>query len=115
MFEDGIYVSYFSDDTSKTKDPRSVVVIENSKVSIMINPSADTETTTYLTGIVEKLNDAKSKKIYEDVAYTHLGKFWEFNGYTPNPSDFFDIGSDEADRALQTARGWDFVGPSKVR
>lgn len=106
MFEDGIYVSYFVDDTSKKKDPRSVVVIENGKISIMINPSADTETTTYLSGIVSMLNDAKSETAYQDIAYTRLGKFWESNGYTPNPSDFFDTGSDEADKALQTARGW---------
>jgi hypothetical protein len=106
MFEDGIYVSYFLDDVSKSKDPRSVVVIENSKATIMINPKADSETKTYLSGIVNQLAKASSKDDYENIAYIGLGKFWESNGYAPNPSDFFDTGSDKANKALQIARNW---------
>jgi hypothetical protein len=106
MHEDGIYVSYFSDDTEKMKDPRSVVAIENAKVNIMINPKLDDETKKYLNGIIDKLDKSSSKDDYEDIAYMYLGKYWESNGYAPNPSDFFDIGSDEANKSLQTARKW---------
>lgn len=106
MHEDGIYVSYFPDDTQKAKDPRSVVSIQNSKVNIMINPKTDEDTKKYLNGIVDRLSKASSKDDYEEIAYMSLGKYWESNGYTPNPSDFFEIGSDGANTSLQTAREW---------
>jgi hypothetical protein len=106
MFEDGTYVSYFLDDVDKRKAPRSVVVIEDGKVNIMINPSTDDETKTYLNNVAEKLEKATSTNEYEDIAYIYLGKFWESNGYSPNPSDFFEPESDGAKKSVATASAW---------
>jgi hypothetical protein len=107
MFEDGIYVSYFSDDENREKDPQSVVVIENAKVNVMLSPNISDGTKAYLNGIVSKLTDSSSKDEYEDIASMYLGKYWEWNGYIPNPSHFFETDSDEASKVLQIARAWD--------
>jgi len=106
MFEDGIYVSYFSDDEDRAKDPQSVVVVENAKVNIMVNPKINDATKMYLSGIVDKLAKASSQDEYEDIASMYLGKYWEWNGYTPNPSHFFETASDDASKVLQLASAW---------
>lgn len=107
MFEDGVYVSYFTEDVKKQKDPKSVVLIQDEKVNIMINPSTDDVTKNYLKNIAKELDGEKSKDKYVDIATIGLGTYWEWNGYTPNPSDFFEIDSTQGNKALELARTWD--------
>ena len=107
MFQDGIYVSYFSDDENMEKDPKLVVVIENSKVNMMLSPKIHSESRAHLNGIVAKLAKASSKDEYEDLATMKLGKYWEENGYIPNPSQFLETDSDKANNVLQIARAWE--------
>ena len=112
MFQDGIYVSYFSDDENMEKDPKLVVVIENSKVNMMLSPKIHSLSRAHLNGIVAKLAKASSKDEYEDLATMKLGKYWEANGYIPNPSQFLETESDKANKVLQIARAWEGQGPT---
>ena len=106
MFEDGIYVSYFTNDTEKAKEPRSTVSIIDGKVTIFVNPKADENDAAYLNKITADLKASASTEEYEKIAIVRLGKFWEWNGYTPNPSDFFEIDSPQGNKALELARTW---------
>ena len=106
MIEDGVYVSYRSDDEAKKQTPRSVVVIKNGQVSIFANPKGDEGDIKYLKTVSQMLTDASSKSKYEDVAYARLGSYWAWNGYTPNPSDFFELDSDNANKFIELSKGW---------
>ena len=107
MFEDGIYVSYFSDGEIVEKNLESVTVIENAKVNIMLNPKISDATGRYLTQVGERLAEESSKEKYEDMAVMYLGKFWEGNAYSPSLNQFFETDSDEARKVLQIARAWE--------
>ena len=107
MFEDGIYVSYFSDDEIMGKNLESVVVIENAKVNIMLNPKISDATGRYLTQVGERLAKESLKDDYENMAVMYLGKFWEGNAYSPSLNQFFETDSDEASKVLQIARAWE--------
>jgi hypothetical protein len=106
MIEDGIYVSYKSSDEEKKETPRSVVVIKNAKVEIFVNPKNPEEDIQYLSSVKKMLKDAKSTSEYEDVAYSRLGSYWAWNGYTPNPSDFFKLDSDNAKKFIDISKDW---------
>lgn len=106
MFEDGVYVSYKSSDEAKKETPRSVVVIQNAKASIFANPEGDENDVTYLRNTQKMLDEAKSKDDYEDTASYRLGSYWAWNGYTPNPSDFFELDSDNAKKFIEMSQNW---------
>lgn len=106
MIEDGVYVSYNSDDEAKKETPRSVVVIKKEKVSIFPNPKGSADDVHYLSGVQRMLDGANSKSEYEDIVYSRLGSFWAWNGYTPNPSDFFELNSDNANKFIDLSKDW---------
>ena len=105
MFEDGVYVSYFSDDEEKGGAPKSVVIIENGKIQILVNPATPDETAKFLTSLAKAFAEAVSEE-EKDFAVARLGKYWESNGYSPNPSDFFELGSDDARRSIELSKNW---------
>ena len=105
MFEDGVYVSYFSDDEDKKSAPKSVVIIENGKIQILVNPATPDEAAKFLTSLAKAFAEAVSED-EKDFAVARLGKYWEWNGYTPNPSDFFELDSDGARRFIELSRNW---------
>jgi hypothetical protein len=90
MFEDGIYVSYFSKDTDKKKTPQSVIKIENQRVSVGVNSEAaeDVKASLHrLAGMAESQKDQE----YDAAIEAMLARYFEWNGYTPKPSDFFEL------------------------
>lgn len=105
MFDSGIYVSFMSDDSAKKKAPRSVVVIDGMKVDIYVNPDAHEDTKTYLGNTKKELATLKGED-FEVTAIIRLGKYWEWNGYTPNPSDFFELDDDKGKQFLKDAQAW---------
>ena len=105
MFEDGVYVSYFSDDEDKKSAPKSVVIIENGKIQILFNPATPDDTAKFLTSLAKAFAEAVSED-EKDFAVARLGRYWEWNGYTPNPSDFFELDSDGAKRFIELSENW---------
>jgi hypothetical protein len=105
MFEDGVYVSYFSDDEDKKSAPKSVVVIENGKIQILVNPATPDDTAKFLTSLAKAFAEAVSED-EKDFAVARLGRYWESNGYSPNPSDFFELDSDGARRSIELSKNW---------
>ncbi len=105
MFEDGVYVSYFSDDEEKGGAPESVVIIENGKIQILVNPATPDDTARFLVSLAKAFAEAVSED-EKDFAVARLGKYWESNGYSPNPSDFFELGSDDARRSIELSKNW---------
>ena len=90
MIEDGYFVSFFSDDEAKKQEPRNIVVIKNGKVSIHVNPKENENDKNWLSSLKERLSKVENdKKKYEYEALS-LESFWDWNGYTPNPSDFIE-------------------------
>lgn len=85
--EDGYFVSFFSDDEKKIREPRSIVVISDGVVTICPNKKSKDDAE-WLSALAERLKklDPKSQA-YADEAIA-LESFWDYNGYTPNPSDF---------------------------
>lgn len=88
MIEDGYFVSFFSDDESKKKEPRNIVVIKSGKVSIYVNPTESEEDKKWLSSLSEKLSKLKNDKKQYEYEASSLEGYWAWNGYTPNPSDF---------------------------
>jgi len=105
MFDDGVYVSYFSDDEDKRGTPKSVVIIESGKIQILVNPLTPDDTTKFLASIAKEFAEAVTEDEI-DFAIACLGRYWESNGYSPNPSDFFELGSDSARRSIETSKNW---------
>lgn len=106
MFEDGIYVSFFSDEEIVEKNLESVTVVENAKVNIMLSPNISEPNRAYLTQIGERLAEESSKEKYEDIAVMYLGKFWEGNAYSSVYNQFYETDSDNASKVLQLASAW---------
>ena len=105
MFEDGVYVSYFSDDEDKKSAPKSVVIIENGKIQILFNPATQDDTAKFLTSLAKAFAEAVTED-EKDFAVGRLGKYWEWNGFTPNPSDFFELDSEGAGRFIELSKNW---------
>ena len=105
MFEDGVYVSYFSDDEDKKSAPKSVVIIENGKIQILFNPATPDDTAKFLTSLAKAFAEAASED-EKDFAVARLGKYWEGNMYFPNPSDFFELDADGARRFIELSENW---------
>ena len=105
MFEDGVYVSHFSDDEDKEGTPKSVVIIKNGKIQIFVNPATPDDTANFLTSLAKAFTEAVTED-EKDFAVARLGKYWESNGYSPNPSDFFELDSDDARRSVALSRNW---------
>ena len=105
MFEDGVYVSYFSDDEDRKSVPQSVVIIENGKIQILVNPATPDDTARFLDSLAKAFTDAVTED-EKDFAVARLGKYWESNGYSPNPSDFFEFDSDDARRSIELSKNW---------
>ena len=105
MFEDGVYVSYFSDDEDRKSVPQSVVIIENGKIRILVNPATPDDTARFLGSLAKAFAEAVTED-EKDFAVARLGKYWESNGYSPNPSDFFELCSDEARRSIELSKNW---------
>ena len=105
MFEDGVYVSYFSDDEDKKSAPKSVVIIENGKIQILFNPATPDDTAKFLTSLAKAFAEAVSED-EKDFAVARLGRYWEGNMYFPNPSDFFELDSDGAKRFIELSENW---------
>lgn len=106
MIEDGVFVSFQRDDSNKSKDPRSVVVIRNGKVSIYPNPDGDSRDIEYLSRTAKMLSSARSRNDYAEIASLRLNRFWDWNGYDPNPSDFFDLDTAQGDKFEKLSSGW---------
>ena len=86
--EDGYFVSFFTDDSEKRREPRAIVMIEDGAVTIAVNPKAPEEDRNWLKNLALMLRSLKKdSEEYDDVA-SRLNAFWDWNGYTPNPSDY---------------------------
>lgn len=105
MFEDGVYVSYFSDDEDGKSVPQSMVIIENGKIRILVNPATPDDTARFLDSLAKAFAEAVTED-EKDFAVARLGKYWESNGYSPNPSDFFELGSDDARHSIELSKNW---------
>ena len=105
MFEYGVYVSYFSDDEDRKSLPQSVVIIENGKIQILVNPATPDDTANFLTSLAKAFTEAVTED-EKDFAVGRLGRYWEGNMYFPNPSDFFELGSDDARRSIELSKNW---------
>ncbi len=88
MIEDGYFVSFFSDDEAKEREPRNIIVIKNGKVSFYINPKESEVDRKWLLNLNERLSKLENNKKEYEFEASLLERFWEWNGYTPNPSDF---------------------------
>ena len=90
MIEDGYFIQFFRDDETKIEEPRNIIVIKNGKVSFYVNPKESEVDKKWLFALKEKLSKLEdNKKLYEFEA-SLLENFWDWNGYTPNPSDFIE-------------------------
>ena len=90
MIEDGYFVSFFSKDEAKKQAPRSIVVIKDGKVAIHINPKADEDDKNWLSSLKKKLSSLENDKKKYEFEAASLESFWDWNGYTPNPSDYIE-------------------------
>ena len=91
MIEDGYFVQFFENDEAKKREPRNIVVIKNGKVSFYVNPNEHEENKKWLFALKEKLLKLENNKKQYEFEATQLEKFWEWNGYAPNPSDFIEL------------------------
>ena len=90
MIEDGYFVQFFSEDNEKKQDPRNIVVIKNGKVSFHVNPKENEENKQWLFALQEQLSKLENDKKQYEFEASRLEKFWEWNGSSPNPSDFIE-------------------------
>ncbi len=109
MFEDGIYVSYFSDDQSKKKTPQSVIKIENQRVSVGINQESQEGTKEYLNRLAG-MAKSQADKEYDANIEQMLDRYFEWNGYTPKPSDYFPLKDKKGQSFLNLDLSWTWVG-----
>lgn len=89
MIKDGNFVSFFSDDEAKKREPRNIIVIKNGEIFFYINPKESEVDKKWLFNREERLSKFKNKKECE-FELLLLERFWEWNGYTPNPLDFIE-------------------------
>ena len=62
MIEDGYFISFFSDDEAKKREPRNIIVIKNGKVSFYINPKESEENKEWLLNLKERLSKLENNK-----------------------------------------------------
>ena len=62
MIEDGYFVSFFSDDEAKKREPRNIIVIKNGKVSFYINPKESKVDRKWLLNLKERLSKLENNK-----------------------------------------------------
>ena len=90
MIEDGYFVSFFEDDEAKKREPRNIIVIKNGEISFYINPKESEVDKKWLLKLKERLSKLENNKKEYEFEASLLERFWDWNGYTPNPSDFIE-------------------------
>lgn len=105
MFEDGVYVSFFSDDTAKKKTPQSVIVIKNQRVSVGINPDSADDIKLSLARIAG-MAQSQADKEYDENLESALSRYFEWNGYTPKPSDFYELADSKGQNFANLPLNW---------